>query len=428
MKKKRINYTILSVILLIAVVLIALFATGFVRGSVGDVLVVLLIFSLLRIPFTNKPRFLALYVFLFAVLVEISQYFDFVSLIGMSGSRLVSTALGGTFSIGDIACYGAGAILSALTQKEINSEKNDGSLKRLGTNISLKAKGVECTYRKNALHMLKSVINTICDSFIITTADGKVIVIDGGYSAETGYFIEYLRAATGSRRPHIDAWFITHAHDDHAEVFLNVIEKHRRIIDVEKVYVNLPPVDFYRETDSFAHNILHRYEDLKPLFEDKEVILHEGDTFNIGDAKITVLYTFDPSFVNCNESSLVFRMDLGEKSIMFTGDCEPGACAKILKEYADSGILKCDICKMSHHGQNGCEKEFYEAVSPEICLWPTPSWLWTNLGGKGPYNTLKTREWIKEIGVKKNYVSCKGTKVIMLGEQNAEQNNKGEIE
>ena len=34
---------------------------------------------------------------------------------------------------------------------------------------------------QNAIHMLKSVTNTIGDSFIITTSDGKVIVIrDGG--------------------------------------------------------------------------------------------------------------------------------------------------------------------------------------------------------------------------------------------------------
>ena len=418
MKKKRINYTIISVIMLIAVILIALFATGFVRGSVGDVLVVLLIFSLLRIPFTNKPRFLALYVFLFAVFIEILQYFDFVSMIGLSGNRFVSTALGGTFSFGDIACYGAGAVLSFLVQKSVDSEKNDGALKRLGTSLKLKAKGVKCTYGKNAVHMLRSVINTICDSFIITTADGKVIVIDGGYSAETGYFIEYLRAVTGSRKPHIDAWFLTHPHDDHCEVFLNTVKHHRNIIDFDKVYISFAPVDFYKETDSYAHNILHRYEKLRPFFENKEVILHDGDVFSIGEAEITVLYTFDPAFEVCNESSLVFRMDIGGKSIMFTGDCEPNAAGKILVRYGDTGILKCDICKMSHHGQNGCPQEFYKAVSPEICLWPTPSWLWTNLGGKGQFATLETRRWMKDLGVKENYVAFKGTKVLILGENN----------
>jgi len=34
---------------------------------------------------------------------------------------------------------------------------------------------------KNAITMLTSVIDTICNSFIITTEDGGVIAIDGGY-------------------------------------------------------------------------------------------------------------------------------------------------------------------------------------------------------------------------------------------------------
>lgn len=50
---------------------------------------------------------------------------------------------------------------------------------------------------ENAIHMLKSVSDTICDSFIITTKDGKVIVIDGGNKAETEYFTDYLKNVFG---------------------------------------------------------------------------------------------------------------------------------------------------------------------------------------------------------------------------------------
>jgi len=41
---------------------------------------------------------------------------------------------------------------------------------------------------KNTIHMLKSVTDTICNSFIITTEDGKIIVIDGGFHTETSIF------------------------------------------------------------------------------------------------------------------------------------------------------------------------------------------------------------------------------------------------
>ena len=75
---------------------------------------------------------------------------------------------------------------------------------------------------QNEIHMLKSVTDNIGDSFIITTEDGKVIVIDGGYRAETPNFIASLKSVTGKEYPHIDVWFLSHAHDDHCEVFLDL--------------------------------------------------------------------------------------------------------------------------------------------------------------------------------------------------------------
>ena len=50
------------------------------------------------------------------------------------------------------------------------------------------------TMNQNAIHMLKSATDTIGDSFIITTEDGKVIVVDGGHYSDTDYFIKYLLA------------------------------------------------------------------------------------------------------------------------------------------------------------------------------------------------------------------------------------------
>ncbi|MEE1066621.1 MAG: MBL fold metallo-hydrolase [Acutalibacteraceae bacterium] len=278
--------------------------------------------------------------------------------------------------------------------------------------FEVKSEGVQNTKNVNAIHMLKSVTDTIGDSFIITTDDGKVIVFDGGMTSETDYFLEYLRQATGNRKPHIDAWFLSHPHDDHCEVFLNVIENYGDALTFDKVYVNFAPIDFYSDTDEEADRILHDYARLRPLFEAKEQILSEGDIFNIGTAKFTVLYSFDSAFTGCNDSSLVFRMELGGKSVMFTGDSGVKSGQKILKNWGNSDMLKSDICKMAHHGQGGCDRDFYEAVSPEICLWPTPSWVWDNRNGN--LQTLEVRAWMDELGVQKNYVAKDGSQLILL--------------
>lgn len=277
--------------------------------------------------------------------------------------------------------------------------------------VKLKTHRVANTFGSNAVHMLKSVKNTICDSFIVTTEDGKVIVIDGGYRAETKYFLEYLKQATGSKKPHIDAWFLTHPHSDHCEVFLNVAENYSDRVEVSKVYLSFAPVGFYADTDKDADAVIQKYEQLKVSFAPKEHVLNCGDVFSIGAAKITVLNSFDPVFTECNNSSLVFRMGLGGKSILFTGDCEECAGEKI-RNTQKAELLKSNICKMAHHGQNGCNKEFYEAVSPEICLWPAPSWVWDNRNGN--LQTPEVQKWINGIGVEKNYVSKDGTSVLYL--------------
>lgn len=112
MKKTRIFYTGLFCLLLIMEILIALFINdNFIRPYVGDVLVALLICSFLRIFFPKGIPSLPVYVFLFAVAVEVGQYFDIIGLLEIE-SQFLSILLGRTFSIFDILCYAIGCLLS----------------------------------------------------------------------------------------------------------------------------------------------------------------------------------------------------------------------------------------------------------------------------------------------------------------------------
>ena len=269
------------------------------------------------------------------------------------------------------------------------------------------------TMNKNAIHMLKSVQDTIGDSFIITTEDGKVIVVDGGFEFETDYFIQYLKAVTGQKQPHIDAWFLTHPHTDHVTLFYEVAENRADQVTFDKVLLNFPPYGLYESRgQEEGMQMVSEFTRISKAFPEKVQILSTGDTFNIGAAAVTVLYTYDESFIDVNEHSVIFRMDLGGKSVLFTGDAQVNAGNKTVDEWADSGLLDCDICKMSHHGQDGVDRNFYEAVSPAVCLWPTPSWVWDNTNGN--LKTLEVRGWIDALGVKENYVSKDGSCVLYL--------------
>ena len=282
---------------------------------------------------------------------------------------------------------------------------------RFKTFFAVRKEKVKNTMNQNAIHMLQSVEDTICDSFIITTEDGKVIVIDGGHTAETDYFIEYLKAVTGQCVPHVDAWFLSHPHNDHVQVFYEVAENRTKQVTFDKVLLHYVPCELYEaRSQQEGMEMVSEFNRISKAFPEKVQILNTGDVFSIGAAKITVLYTADESFIDVNEHSVIFRMDLGGTGVMFTGDAQVNAGNKALADWEETGLIDCDICKMAHHGQDGVGRNFYEAVSPEICLWPTPTWVWDNTNGN--LKTLEVRAWMEELGVKKNYKAFEGSAVI----------------
>jgi hypothetical protein len=105
------KYASIFIILLIAEIYIALFIhDNIVRPFVGDALVVGVIYFFIR-SFIRKLRFLSVYVFLFACLIEVGQYFNLVSLLHMENFKIARIIIGSTFDFNDIFCYLIGAVL-----------------------------------------------------------------------------------------------------------------------------------------------------------------------------------------------------------------------------------------------------------------------------------------------------------------------------
>ena len=111
MKNKRIRYFIIFFTILIIECLIAIFLKkGFIRENIGDILVITCIYTMLRIIFPTRFKYLDLYVLMFAVIVDILQLLGITSLIA-NNNKILSVALGGTFDIKDIICYILGYFL-----------------------------------------------------------------------------------------------------------------------------------------------------------------------------------------------------------------------------------------------------------------------------------------------------------------------------
>lgn len=97
-----------NVVFIIEVLIAAFVNDKFIRPYVGDMLVVVLIYCFIRSFVGKEVKLLPLYIFVFAALTEIGQYFHLANLLGLSEYKIARIIIGSTFDLKDIACYLAG--------------------------------------------------------------------------------------------------------------------------------------------------------------------------------------------------------------------------------------------------------------------------------------------------------------------------------
>lgn len=112
--------------LLAAEVLIAtrLNHLSFIRNSLGDYLVVILLYCLIRSFFKLPPLALAAAIFLAACGLEIAQYFQLASVLGLRPGRLPAIILGSIFSPADILMYLLGCFTSFILDWRFSAPKS----------------------------------------------------------------------------------------------------------------------------------------------------------------------------------------------------------------------------------------------------------------------------------------------------------------
>jgi hypothetical protein len=104
--KMDMKYIFIFLILLIAEIIIAFFVKdAIIRPFIGDVLVIILIYTLIRGLMKKSIKLLPVYIFLFAFTVELAQYFNIVDALDLQNNKVISTIVGTTFDIKDILCY-----------------------------------------------------------------------------------------------------------------------------------------------------------------------------------------------------------------------------------------------------------------------------------------------------------------------------------
>lgn len=88
-----------------------------IRPYIGDFLVVILMYTFIRGIVQKHIRFLPIYLFVFAVAVEVAQYFRIVYLLNMQDNKVISTIIGNSFDIKDILCYLIATVILFMWEK-----------------------------------------------------------------------------------------------------------------------------------------------------------------------------------------------------------------------------------------------------------------------------------------------------------------------
>lgn len=252
-------------------------------------------------------------------------------------------------------------------------------------------------------------------SCVIQTRFGGVIVVDGGLREDADHLIETIQAKGGR----VSAWLITHPHSDHIGALTEILNRNPIPIQIDNIYYSFLERDTYERGENMGR--MGDYDNLLAAFanvpaERLHTPLDKGQTIQVDDVTITVMnLPFRSLYNTFNNSSIAYRVDVNGKRILFLGDMGWDAGQNLLAK-SKSEDLKADVVQMAHHGQDGVEEGVYRVIHPEICLWPTPGWLWDNVKngeiGAGPWKTLKVREWMESLGVRQHLCVKDGDQIL----------------
>lgn len=108
----KLYYFVWSIFLFLTEIYIALYVQDdFIRPYIGDTLVVILLYSIVKSFFLVPILTASASVLLFSFGIEILQYFKIVEILGLQSSKLARTVIGTSFAWADLLAYSLGFIM-----------------------------------------------------------------------------------------------------------------------------------------------------------------------------------------------------------------------------------------------------------------------------------------------------------------------------
>jgi competence protein ComEC len=201
------------------------------------------------------------------------------------------------------------------------------------------------------------------DSFLIVAADNKKILIDGG--RDTTVLSELAKVMPYGDTT-IDVMIATHPDADHIGGLQYVLQRYHVDLFLTS--------EVFTDTQAFTALYKELYKEHIPSYYVRHGMTITLDT--VHSASFAVLFP-DRNTSNwiTNPASVVGRLQVGNRSALFTGD-SPSSVEHFLVQAMDSTslttssfTLKSDILKLGHHGSKYSSSiEYLRAVSPVLGL------------------------------------------------------------
>lgn len=189
---------------------------------------------------------------------------------------------------------------------------------------------------------------------ILLEEGGKYMLIDGGNKDDGQLMVSYLQNEGVEQ---LEAVVCTHAHEDHVGGLPSVLA----------VY---PTAAIYAPTRTYASRIFDDFMYYADQQRQEVIIPKPGDSWNLGDARITVLGPVE-SYAETNDTSIVLKVVYGNTSFLFTGDMEVEAENDMLEYWDNDELFHVDVLKVGHHGSDtSTGYRFLNAVMPTYGVIP----------------------------------------------------------
>ena len=166
----------------------------------------------------------------------------------------------------------------------------------------------------------------------LITCSGHAMLVDGGNVGDSSLIYSYLKE---HKVDYLDYIVCTHPHEDHVGGLAGAL-------NYAKVGTAFCPVTYY-DTEPF--NSFVKYLDKQ---EKTITVPAAGEYFELGDATAQIVGPVNWN-ANVNNMSIVFRIQYGQTSFLFTGDAEREEELEIIETGYN---LKSTVLKVGHHGSS----------------------------------------------------------------------------